>query len=104
MFTVHYTATISPDHVRLTDTATGETFARTASPSFSSRHRMIADPEIAASFLGALIREIEGRRRWLRFFPTMDVTIPGEPRAKPDQEEVRRLFVNQGFVRVRVAS
>lgn len=103
MFTVHYNATISPDHVRLTNTATGETVARTAPQSFSSSHRMIADPETAASFLGELIREIEGRRRWLRFFPTINVTIAGEPRTKLDQEEVKRLFAEQGFVRVRVA-
>ncbi|TCP94453.1 hypothetical protein C8J42_101919 [Sphingomonas sp. PP-CE-1A-559] len=102
MFTVHYNATISPDHVRLTNIATGQTVARAAPRPFSSQYRMIADPEAAALFLGNLIREVEGRKRWLRFFPTITVTISGEPRTKLDQEEVKHLFVNQGFVRVRV--
>lgn len=102
MFTVHYNATISPDHVRLTNIATGQTVACAAPRPFSSQHRMIADPEAAALFLGNLIREVEGRKRWLRLFPTITVTISGEPRTKLDQEEVKHLFVNQGFVRVRV--
>lgn len=102
MFTVHYNATISTDHIRLTNTSTGETVARTAPHSFSSTHRIIADPEIAASFLGGLIREVEGRRRWLRLFPAINVTISAEPRTKLDQEEVKRLFMDLGFVRVRV--
>jgi hypothetical protein len=102
MFTVHYNATISSDHVWLSNTTTGETVARKASPSFSSENCLIADPETAASFLGDLLREVEGRRRWLRFFPTVNVTISGEPRAELDREDVKRLFTEQGFVRVKV--
>ena len=68
MFTVRYNATISPDHVRLTNIATGQTVARAAPRPFSSQHRMIANPEAAALFLGNLIREVEGRKRWLRSF------------------------------------
>ena len=102
MFTVHYNATISPDQIVLTNTATGETVARTTLRPFSTRGRMIADPASAASFLGELIRQVEGRKRWLRFWPTIDVNIIGEPRAKLDEEEVKRLFVEQGFARVRL--
>ena len=45
------------------------------------------------------MREVEERKRWLRFFPTIAVTISGG-RPRMDRDEVKRLFVNQGFVRV----
>jgi len=102
MFIVRYVAAISPNHIRLTNCGTGESIARTAVRPFSSEDRMIGDREAAASFLGELIRELEGSRRWLRLWPTIDVAITGAARAEPDQIEVRRLFVEQGFVRVRV--
>jgi hypothetical protein len=89
LFIVRYTAVISPNHIRLTNCETGESVARTATRPFSSEHRMIADGEAAASFLGGLIREVEESRRWLRLWPTIEVAITGELRGKPDQEEVR---------------
>ena len=95
VITVHYNATISPNHVRLTDIATGQTVARIAPRPFSSQHCVIADPEAAALFLGNVMREVEGRKRWLRFFRTIAVTISGG-RARMDRDEVTRLFVNQG--------
>lgn len=46
MFTVHYNATISPDNVRLTNIATGQTVARLAPRPFSSQHCVIADQKL----------------------------------------------------------
>lgn len=63
MIAVHYNATISPDHVRPTNIATGQTVARLAPRPFSSQHCVIADPEAAALFLGNVVWEIEGRQR-----------------------------------------
>jgi hypothetical protein len=102
MFTVRYSAAISRNHISLINMSTGETLARAASKPFSSEDQIIADKKGAASFAGDLIRQLEGRSRWLRFFPTIDVTIVGEPRAPHDFDDVHRLFHEQGFVRVRV--
>ncbi|WP_156363622.1 hypothetical protein [Sphingomonas sp. Leaf357] len=102
MFTVRYSATISRNHISLTNTSTGETIARTASKAFSSEAHLISDQEGAASFAGDLIRQIEGRGRWLRIFPIISVKIAGEPLARQDFDDVRRLFHEQGFVRVKV--
>jgi hypothetical protein len=100
MFTVRYSAAVSRNYVHLTNITTGETIMRTSS--FSSESRLIADSKGAAAFVGELIREIEGGRRWLRFLPIVDVTLTGEPRTPEDREEARRIFAEQGFVRVRV--
>lgn len=102
MFTVRFNASISRNHISLINTSTGEAIMRSALRPFSSEERMIADEKEAASFTGDLIRQIEGRRRWLRFFPTIDVTIVGEPREERDFKDVHRLFHEQGFVRIRV--
>jgi hypothetical protein len=102
MFTVRYSAAVSRNYVHLTNITTGETIMRTSLRSFSSESRLIADSKGAAAFVGELIRDIEGGRRWLRFLPTVDVTLTGEPRTPEDREEARRIFAEQGFVRVRV--
>jgi hypothetical protein len=102
MFTVRYRAAVSRNHVHLTNITTGETVTKTSSSPFSSDGRLIADPESAAAFIGELIRELEGRRRWLRFLPIVDVTLADGPRTPEDREEARRIFVEHGFVRVRV--
>lgn len=97
MFTVRYSATISRNHISLTNTSTGETVARTASKPFSSETLLLADQKGAASFAGDLIRQIEGRGRWLRIFPTISVTIAWEPRARQDFDDVHRLFTNKAL-------
>lgn len=102
MFTVHYSATISRNHISLINTSTGEAVAQAATKPFSSEEQMIVDKKGAASFASDLIRQIEGRGRWFRLFPTIEVTIVGEPRARRDFDDVHRLFEEQGFARVRV--
>ena len=102
MFIVRYNAAISRNHINLTNPSTGDSIARAAIKPFSSEQRMIADEKEAASFAGEMIRQIEGRGRWLRLFPTVQVTIVGEPRERRDFEDVHRLFHELGFVRVRV--
>lgn len=50
MIAVHYNATISPDHSRLTNSATGQTVARLAPRPFSSQHCVIADQKLPLCF------------------------------------------------------
>ena len=101
MFTVPFRATISRNHISLTNEKTGESVTRTASRPFSSADRLIADAANAASFLGGLVRDLEGRRRWF-LLATADVALIGEQLTQQDQREAERLFTEQGFVRVRV--
>ncbi|WP_211091151.1 hypothetical protein [Sphingomonas sp. S2M10] len=103
MFIVRYRAAVSRNHVHLTNMTTGATVTRTSACSFSSESRLIADPKGAATFIGELIRELEGRRRWFRFLPIVDVTLAGGLTTPEDRGAVRRIFVEHGFVRVRVS-
>ena len=103
MFTARYSAAVSRNHVHLTNIRTGETITGTSARSFSSENRLIADPEGAAKFISELIRELEGRRRWFCLLPTIDVTLTGGPKTQEDKEEAHRIFVDQGFVWVRVS-
>jgi len=103
MFTVRIRATVAPNQVHLTNIGTGETVTRISSSSFSSESRLIADPKRAAAFIGELIRDLEGRRRWFRLVPIVDVILANGPTTPEDREEARRIFVDAGFFRVRVS-
>lgn len=102
MFSIHFNATMSRDRVRLTNSRTGLTLDRKCERRFSSDHRLIADREAASAFLKNLIRESDGRSRLLRIWATANVSLSGESIIQADKDEVRQLFVKQGFTKVRV--
>jgi hypothetical protein len=102
MFSIHFDATVSRDRVRLTNSKTGQTLDRKCKRSFSTELRLIADRDAASAFLKDLVVESDGRSRLLRVWATANVSLLGEPNSQADKDDVRQLFVDQGFTKVRV--
>jgi hypothetical protein len=103
MFSIHFDATVSPDRVRLANSRTGQTLDRKCSRAFSSSERLIADRDVASKFLRELILESNSRSWLLRIWATANVSISGDRKNSADKDDVRQLFVEQGFTKVHVA-
>lgn len=103
MFSIHFDVTISRNRIRLTSSKTRQTIDRMAGHPFSSEHRLIADRDGAFKFLRDLILESNGRSRLLQIWASADISIAGEPNSEADREEVRQLFVEQGFTKIHFA-
>ena len=104
MFSYQIEITFFANRVRVANARTGQTIDRTSARRFSSEHRMLADREVAARFLGELVRESErARPRLLPRWPTASVTIAEGPRTEYDRQEVHQLVADQGFRRVEVS-
>jgi hypothetical protein len=103
MFTIHFDAAISRNRIRLTNSRTAQTIDRTAVQPFSSEHKLIADREVASRFLRELIRESDGRWRFLRVWATASVSVVREPNIETNPQELRDLFVEQGFARIQMS-
>jgi len=104
VFSYQIEITFFANRVRVANARTGQTIDRTSARRFSSEHRMLADREVAARFLGELVRESErARPRLLPRWPTASVTIAEGPRTEYDRQEVHQLVADQGFRRVEVS-
>ncbi|PZO90433.1 MAG: hypothetical protein DI623_06725 [Sphingomonas sanxanigenens] len=104
MFPVEFEIVVRRNRVRLTNLSSGGTIERSADPSFSSDHSIIADAAVLFDLLSDMTRQADRSWfRWLRLSVKGRFSIIG-PTSANDVKALTSVAENIGFSKIEIAT